>query len=243
MPGGLVAPTSGTTYISRVDNTQYVWASSVASWDAPGDPQVSGDPNFLHYAGQFVAPTQEAQSSEAQGGWGTYLLGPTASNGSAGSSPLIFYFNQGVAGVGFNISTVSASTSATNTNFTAEIDAFNGSHLLGSYFLTANGLGGYCASVESFLNDPTSCNDAPFIGFSSTTNNITKITIDAIDSTGNFGFFLANMVLKEDAPPQTPEPGLLVLTGGGLILLGFWERKRHASRRGTPGLPTDNPQP
>ena len=230
MPGGLVEPAAGTAYITRADNTQYVWASSVASWDGPGDPGIT--PSFIHYAGQFAAPTQEMGLNEGSGGWGAALLGPTASNGSAAAAPLVFTFNVPIAGVGFNISTVSASTSFTNTNFRAEIDAYNGNTFVGSYFLIANGLGGYCSSLLNFQLDPTACNDAPFIGFATGTNSITKITIDAIDSTGNFGFFLANMVIQEDFPSgiQTPEPAVLVLTGGGLALLGLWERKRRKSR-------------
>lgn len=230
MPGGLVVPAPNTTYISRIDNTQDVWAQNALAWDQPGDPGYT--PNFMYYAGHFAAPTHTTTLSEASGGWGDYLLGPTAANGKAGNTPLVFTFSTPVSGVGFNISTVSGSTDDINTNFLAELDAYSGTTLLGSYFLTANGLGGYCPTVESFISNPSACNDAPFIGFTSSTRDITSVTVDAIDSTGNFGFLLANMVANDPDIPATPEPGEFLLCGSGMLILGLLGRKHLAPRRG-----------
>lgn len=231
--GPIAGVTSATaSRLSRYDNTQDAYevdGTSFAGWVATN--------SYHTYAGQFSAPnTPTVSPTEAHGDYGDYLLGPTSGSSGANhpdSAPLIFNFATPVAGIAFDISSVSAGATP-NTNFTAEVDAYDGNTFLGYYYLSAPGLGGVCSGLTSFgdptVNNPIPCNDAPQIGFSTQYNTITKIVIDAVDQTGDHGFFVGNMLLAETTTPPggggAPEPASLLITGCGLVAGGALFRKR-----------------
>lgn len=244
MQGGLgTGPGQGE--ISRVDNTDTVYDAGsncmfgcpTIGWTPPGS---NGVPGFLHYGGQFTAPTTTSTQNEAQGGWGAYLLGPTTSTGASISGEMEFTFTKQLKSVGFNIDSVS---SGFNDNFTAEIDAYgflNGvaNSFLGYYLITDTGNGGLCQTVVSASGqtNPVSCSDAPFIGFADPNGGITQIRISAETSpTSNNGFFVDNLVLKQGSAginllSDAPEPTAFWTLGAGAALLFAFARKRVQSR-------------
>jgi len=232
MPGGMVVPSSGDHHVTRFDNSQVIYVTDGQGsfgWDVSGDPSVLNDPAFFQYAGHFDGPSAPVLSTEAAGGWGAFLLGPTNASGLTTSDQMVFTFDRPLSGAGFLISTVS--NGAANTNFTAEVDAYNGNILLGTYVIQASGLGGICASLQNF-STPVPCNDAPFIGFSDPNNTITKLVVDAFDATGNHGFFLNDFVAQYNGSigQPAPEPALFGFTGLCLTALGFASKRRGSSK-------------
>jgi hypothetical protein len=231
MHDGFNAVQADTSYIARIDNVGDWWSTTRGGgWVAVNTGQTNGKPSptIDAYAGHFNVYSTPGAIDESQ--WqGTYLLGPILQQGGAAYGELVFNFSNPIYGVGFNISTRSNGTA--NTNFTAEIDAYNGNTFIGSYYLTATGSGGICATAKQ--GPPIACNDAPFIGIEEALPQITSIRIDAIDSTGNFGFLLGNMILEDTPPPPgAPEPAIAFLTAGGLLAFSILARRRGFPRRG-----------
>jgi hypothetical protein len=125
--------------------------------------------------------------------------------------PLSINFNTPVQIVGAQIQ-----TNVIGQNFTAEIFAFNGSVLLGTF--TENGFSGDVGD-----------NSDPFLGVESATADITSVTYLTFTSNP---FALQQVAINQMTieGSQTPVPAALPLfaTGiGGLGLLG-WRRKRKA---------------
>jgi hypothetical protein len=226
MAGGLDAAFSTSHYLTREDNTADVWVTDGLghyAWDIPG----AYGPNFNAYAGQFEAPTAHVIGTEASGAWGDYLIGPTLGDGAPANGTVVINFAQGVGDVGFDISSVSGG--AANTNFTAEMDAYAGSTLLGSYLINATGSGGICAALRpSSGADPVPCNDAPLMGYVDPNNSITKVVIYAKDATGDDGFMIGDLRVQDGAVDPAPEPADYLLIGGGCLLLSLYARKRFA---------------
>ena len=234
MQSGLVEDATNTTYLSREDNTQWIYATDGYgdyAWDTPGDPGIT--PSFHAYAGQFNAPTAPVVGTEASGAWGDYLIGPTSATGGNGIGTMDINFSQdgrGVAGVAFDISTVSTSA---DTNFTAEVDAYNGTTLIGSYRINVTGMGGLCPTLGPSPN-PKPCNDAPMLAIMDPPRQtITQVRVFGLDATGDRGFLIGNLSIM-DAPeiPGTPEPGTTFMTGGAfLLLMAYGVRRRLSGSR------------
>lgn len=231
MTGGMVVPTTGDHHMTRFDNSQVIYVTDGEGnfgWDVGGDPSVLNDPAFFQYAGHFNGPSAPVLSTEAAGGWGAFLLGPTNASGLTTSDQMVFTFDRPLSGAGFLISTVS--NGAANTDFNAEIDAYNGNTLIGTYVIQASGLGGICASLQNF-STPVPCNDAPFIGFSDPNSTITKLVVDAFDSTGNHGFFVSDFVAQVNGSQPAPEPAFFGFTGLCLaVFAGFASKRTRSSK-------------
>lgn len=226
MQSGLVEGTTNTQYLAREDNAQWIYATDGYgdyAWDTPGVAGIT--PSFNSYNGQFNAPTTDVVGTEAGGAWGSYLIGPTSSAGGYGVGTLDINFAQngeGVAGVAFDISTVSTSN---NSNFIAEVDAYHGTTLIGSYRINATGLGGACPTL---LPDPTPhpCNDAPMLAILDPPNQtITQVQVFGLDATGDRGFMIGNLSIM-DAVVGVPEPAYTFLTGAVLLLAALAARRR-----------------
>lgn len=229
MQSGLVEDATNTSYLSREDNAQWIYSTDGYGdygWDTPGDPGIT--PSFHSYAGQFNAPTAPVIGTEANGAWGDYLIGPTSSTGGYGVGTMDINFSQGgqgVAGVAFDISTVSTSS---DTNFSAEVDAYNGTTLIGSYRINVTGMGGLCPTLGPHPN-PVACNDAPMLAIVDPPHQtITQVRVFGLDATGDHGFLIGNLSIM-DAPeiPGVPEPGTTFMTGGAfLLLIAYGARRR-----------------
>jgi hypothetical protein len=225
LAGGLVDSASIGQYLARADNTEDIWATDHNghfAWDGPGDSGPAQTPNFNAYDGHFNAPTAHVIGTEASGAWGDYLIGPALANGGPANGTLVLNFSQSLAAVGFQISSVSNGTA--NTSFMAELDAYDGNVLLGSYLINAGGSGGVCAGLNPSPN-PVPCNDAPLLAYSDPNHSITKVVVYAIDATGDYGFLIGNLVAQDAPSESAPEPAGFVLGGGGLLLLGVLAKR------------------
>lgn len=233
MQSGLAQGITNTTYLTREDNAQWIYATDGYgdyAWDTPGVPGIT--PSYNAFAGQFNAPTAPVVGTEASGAWGAYLIGPTSSTGAAATGTVDINFSkngQGVAGVAFDISTVSTSN---NTNFVAEVDAYHGATLIGSYRIDVTGMGGVCPGL---LPNPVPhpCNDAPMLAILDPPNEtITQVRVFGLDATGDRGFMIGNLsIMDAVAPPGVPEPATTFLTGAGLLLIAYAARRRFTTSR------------
>jgi len=192
--------TGGST-LNRADNT--VFACGTTSSDC-GYPNGNGmqfaaqlDPNITTFSGHFnsLDVNNPAVYTDFLG-FGDHLLG---TNGT----PMNIAVASGwfLTSAGFDISTRISS------DFTARIDAYDGTNYLGSYGIsTSGGAGGDCASLHTLGNGgfspPIPCNDAPFIGISGA--HITNLVVYTNDT---HGFYIDTLsgALQED-PLGAPEP-------------------------------------
>lgn len=231
MQSGLVEGVTNTSYLTREDNAQWIYATDGYgdyAWDTPGVAGIT--PSFNAYSGQFNAPTAPVVGTEAGGAWGDYLIGPTSSSGGAAIGTLNINFSGlGVAGVAFDISTVST---INNSNFIAEIDAYHGATLIGSYRINATGLGGGCPGLVP-NPVPHPCNDAPMLAIlDPASQTITQVRVFGLDATGDHGFMIGNLsIIDAVAPPGVPEPATTFLAGAGLLLIAYAGRRRFTAPR------------
>lgn len=138
--------------------------------------------------------------------------------GSLDAGSFVIGANTVLTSFGFRIASI------TDTNFDVTINLFTSTDGSGTPAETLslsdlNG-GGNCASLSDAT--PLPCNTAPFV-YVTTTGAIRSFSISTSDSTG---FFIDAV----DLNVAVPEPATLAITGGGLIALAcFVRRKRAAS--------------
>ena len=127
---------------------------------------------------------------------------------SPGQGPLTLDFSQGVAGAGFQIQADFYG------QFSAQLQAFDGATLLGTFFATGNSNG-----AEN--------NSAIFLGVQDLTGaDITSIKLGTFNCALDCKDFAINELwLNTKAPANTPEPATMMLLSSGLGILGFLRRK------------------
>jgi hypothetical protein len=219
--------------LQRSDNTGFAWDG--AEWTLPdfapgGTVDISGTTEYIStYSGHFGAPDLPSTSApyatgstgELGGEFGDDLLG------TLGVAPLTISFATPVTSAGFLVSSRSLA------DFTATLQAYDSAgDLLGTYLLTAMGLGGACSGLGDFsTGNPQPCTDsmssyyspAPFIAFLGQNNDISKLVLQTNDSTG---LFIDQMYLDESFGPQVPEPETLILFGSGLCVFAWLLRRK-----------------
>jgi len=222
LPGQVVVPYPQADQLQRVDNAAFLWNSNSGGfWDSPSDVV----PGLSYYGGHFGDDNSPTNSSD-----GDNLLGMTAS-GSGGqlgvAAPMTLTFPQAVSGVEFRISSISGTN--TDTNFIAELDAYNSSGLIGDEVISASGLGGLCSTLlnpQTNGFDPVACDDAPYIGFAAA--GITKVVVYAYDTGTSSqplvtqqGFLIDSLRVNPTGSqgPTIPEPGDALLMLSGLAVL------------------------
>ena len=159
------------------------------------------------FAGHFNAnPTSQDPTMS-----GEHLLGDISSSGN-----LVLSFDRNLSQIGFKIAT---NDSASNTNFTATLVAYNGSTVLHTYLINVSGGGGICDSLRVPSNHPNAtppvpCNDAAFIAMDAGPQRFTSVQVF---TSGTSGFYINGLQFNAE---EIPEPGMALLTAGGL--LGLW---------------------
>lgn len=135
--------------------------------------------------------------------FGDNLLGAIAPPGGSGGAPEItLTFTEALSYIAFQVS------SATNSNFTAQLLAFNSlGQQIGTFQVMDTGAGGTCAGLTH--NGPEPCNDAPLIQFYDPTVSITKVELIMTDD-------LSGVYIDELEATTAPEPGTI-----GMMLLGL----------------------
>ena len=204
----------GAVGLTRVDDTAEVWSG--LSWVLPAAKNIA---SFQGHFDSNSVPSTEVPAGDA-------LLKDTS------GAPLeLSFLDQSVSGVWLQI----ASLTGTNSLFVAQVQAFNGSILLGTYTLTesgAYGSGGKCTTLlVSPQGAPVPCNDAPYVGFYDPQGRITSIYISVFNpgSLGTpIGFAINSLQIDPLVPPPVPEPAMPLMIGGGLAAMALYRRKRRA---------------
>jgi hypothetical protein len=219
--------------LQRSDNTGFAWDGS--EWTLPdfapgGSVNIGGTTEYIStYSGHFAAPNLPSTTApfatptvgELGGLFGDDLVG------TLGGAPLTISFATPVTSAGFMV------TARSLANFTATLQAYDSAGaLLGTYILTAMGLGGACSGLGDFsTGNPQPCTDstssyyspAPFIGFLGQNNDISTLVLQTNDNTG---LFIDQMYVDESFGPQVPEPETLILFGSGLCVFAWLLRRR-----------------
>jgi hypothetical protein len=204
----------GAIGVTRVDNAAEVWDGK--SWILAGFNNVASFPG--HFDSNSIPST-------------TPPPGDALLKSSSGAPLELSFLDRSVYGVWFQI----ASLAGINSLFEAEVQAFNGSTLLGTYTLTESGsygTGGRCNSLLASPPDaPVPCNDAPYVGFYDPQGRITSIYISVFNP-GNLstpvGFAINSLNFDPTTPGDIPEPAMPLTIGGGLAALALYHRKRRA---------------
>jgi hypothetical protein len=151
----------------------------------------------------------------AADGYGESLVG------SYNAGSFVIGSNKVLSTFGFRIATL------TNSIFNVTIDLFGSANGTGSYEqLTLSNLsgGGNCAGLLTFdphTGTPTPCNNAPFV-YVTTTSAVRSFSIATTDSTG---FYIDAL----DVFDPVPEPATMLITGGGLMTLAYFIRRRRTT--------------
>lgn len=203
--------------LRRVNNEVFVWDPNHIGGGAWVVPEFSVDPN-IHasntYDGHFNAPGPTEQTGD-----GEHLIGMN------GTGSYVLTFSQSIRAAGLLLSVQGAGF---NSDFDATIQAFNqAGSLVSTYVIDTTGVGGQCTSINN--NPPTPCNDSPFIGVRAPSNlssqQISRIVISATTGIGNTDSLLLDSLMFDES---APEPSVVFLCGGGLVLIGVLRRKQAA---------------
>jgi hypothetical protein len=164
--GGVRFTIASNDLLERVDNADLAWSSTFNAWV----PASFAYPGSRFFSGYFAG----ASSPSSVPATGDNLLGAVAPSGVSHGSPTItLTFQAPLSYVAFQVS------SKTNSNFTAQLLAFNGTVQLGTF--QVQGQGGNCG----FLNEspPQPCNAASLIQFYDPNGTITKVQVVMVDDT------------------------------------------------------------
>jgi hypothetical protein len=217
-----VASRAGT--ISLVTDRPVLGANDSLSWSVLGPPEpgtvvpdpfsvvslggltITGSSAFGFALGQ-QCPAPVSPCWPADFAPGDFVLFTFATPGSP-QGPTTLTFGHSIFGVGFQIG---VNGLPGPTGFTATIEAFDGSTLLGSF-------------SEAGVTTAGEDNSAIFIGVESSSDDITSVAYNI--PTFPLGDVINQVSLLTEAPTATPEPASLLLVGSSLAGLGLARRRR-----------------
>jgi hypothetical protein len=211
--GDSFAVTSNSDF-EGLDNTALAWNGS--SWV----------PAFLvttaaTFAGHFDSETT-VNGPPPEGLLGDNLLGAIAAPGTTNANTTVtLTFAQTLSFVEFQVSNIEG----TNSNFTAELIAYDSNgNILGTYQIADTGGGGQCPGLAIGAG-PQPCNDAPFVQFYNPEDNIASVELIMNDTTG------ALLDTLEVAGGPVPEPSSSALLAIGILLVAWAARRDRLRRR------------
>jgi hypothetical protein len=210
---GLVVSTSVSDSFEGADNTALVWNGN--RWS----------PAFLvtaasTFAGHFnSASTTTGPPPEPA--LGDNLLGILDTGAAQPNTTATFTFQQTLTYVEFEVSNVQG----TNSNFSAELIAFDSSsNVLGAYLVSDTAGGGVCSGLYN-ANGPTPCDNAPFVQFYDPQDRIKSVELIMSDPDGAY---IDTLEIASES--IAPEPSSFAILGVGLLAL-FWLPKRRKAAR------------
>ena len=219
-PGPLSASIGGDNFqvssnadFEGLDNTALAWNGS--AWV----------PAFLvspaaTFAGHFNSETTPP-GPPPEGVLGDNLLGAMAPPGTTNPNTTItLTFAQTLSFVEFQVS----SLQGTNSNFTAQLIAFDSSHnVIGTYQVIDTGGGGQCAGLGNTAG-PQPCNDAPYVQFFDPADRIASVELIMNDTAG------ALIDTLDVAGTAVPEPSSAGLFAIGVLLMLFAAKRGYLRR-------------
>lgn len=196
-----------------LDNTALAWNGS--AW-VPAF-MVTTDATF---AGHFNSETTPP-GPPPEGVLGDSLLGAIAAPGSTNPDTTVtLTFQQTLSFVEFQVTSVQG----TDSNFTAELIAYDShGNVLGTYQVADTGGGGQCAGLANIAG-PQPCNDAPYVQFYDPEDNIASVELIMNDTAG------ALLDTLDVAGAPVPEPSSAGLFAIGILLLLFAAKRGHLRR-------------
>jgi hypothetical protein len=152
---------------------------------------------------------------------GDNLLGAVAAPGTSNvNTTVTLTFQQTLSFVEFQVS----SQQGTNSNFTAELIAYDSGHnILGTYQVVDSGGGGLCPGLTNSAG-PQPCNDAPYVQFYDPEDNIASVELIMNDTAG--------ALLDTLSIGSVPEPSSAALFAIGILLVLFAAKRGHLRRLG-----------
>jgi hypothetical protein len=199
-----------------LDNTALAWNGS--AWV----PSYLVNPGG-NFAGHFNSETTPS-GPPPEGVFGDNLLGAIAAPGTTNPDTTVtLTFQQTLTFVEFQVSSVQG----TNSNFTAELIAFDsGGHVLGTYQVVDTGGGGQCMGLGNTAG-PQPCNDTPYVQFYDPADRIASVELIMNDTAGAL-----LDTLSIAGPAVVPEPSSAALFAIGILLVLFAAKRGHLGRLG-----------
>jgi len=175
------------------------------------------------FAGHFNSETTPP-GPPPEGVLGDNLLGAMAAPGTTNPDTTVtLTFAQTLSFVEFQVS----SLQGTNSNFTAELIAYDsGGHILGTYQVVDTGGGGQCAGLANTAG-PQPCNDAPYVQFYDPEDNIASVELVMNDTAGAL-----LDTLSVAGGTAVPEPSSAALYSFGILFVFLAAKRGHLRRWG-----------
>ena len=196
---------------ARTGNDSADWSQLGNPGDSVSNPFTATSTGGIGITGSFAGSGNGMVMQEGNNWGGNFALNDFVLwTNSPGQGPLTLGFSQGVSQVGAQIQADFFG------NFTAQIQAFNGNTLIGTFTEDGNSTG-------------DEDNSAIYIGIKDLDGaNITSIVFsltNCAQDCADFGINLLSLTTG-GPPPNVPEPASLLLLGSGLVGFGGLARRR-----------------